>query len=212
MLNSLHSMKHKVGIALLGIILGSLPLLGQEKVYPVRQGIDTRVFVTADRSAFVVDAFQQRLTVGFPDDNEVSFVPKTRTPLILLWIRIQNTSTRPLDLDVAKFNSTDDAGRKSSALSIEEASKKIIEGASGGSLGAKTLRGISLGRVGNAPTEDQLKDDIQRYSLQSGQIPAGVVRQGLVYFEAPQKKKFTVSIVLGDLWSSPLVFSTEKQK
>src|SRR5213594_1496038 len=143
MLNSMHSMKHKLAIALWGIIFGSLTLLGQEKLYPVRQGIDTRVFVTADRSRFVVDAFQHELTVGFPNDDEVAFIPKTRTPLILLWVRIQNTSTRPVDVDITKFSSTDDAGRKSSALSIEEATKKIVEGASGGSLGSKTLRGIS---------------------------------------------------------------------
>ena len=213
MLNSLPSMKRKVGIALLGVILGSLPLLAQEKLYPVRQGLDVRVLIMADRSRFSVErAFQHKLTVGFPNDDEVAFIPKTRTPLILLWVRIQNTSTRPVDVDITKFSSTDDAGRKSSALSIEEATKKIVEGASGGSLGSKTLRGISLGRVGSAPTEDQLKDDIQRYSLQSGQMQPGAVRDGLIYFEAPQKKKFTVSIVLGDLWSLPLVFSTEKQK
>ena len=213
MLNSLPSMKRKVGIALLGVILGSLPLLAQEKLYPVRQGLDVRVLIMADRSRFSVErAFQHKLTVGFPDDDKVSFVPKTRTPLVLLWMRIQNTSSQPMDLDVAKFTSTDDAGRTYSALSLEEATQKIVEGASGGSLGAKTLRGISLGRVGNTPPEDQLKDDIRRYSLQSGQMQPGAVRDGLIYFEAPQKKKFTVSIVLGDLWSLPLVFSTEKQK
>src|SRR5438552_1598155 len=99
-----------------------------------------------------------------------------------------------------------------SALSVDEASNRIIAGTSAGSLGSKTLRGISLGKAGNKPTEEQLREDIVRYSLQPAVLAAGAVKEGLIYFEAPPRKKFTVSVVLGDLWSRPLVFSTEKQK
>ena len=84
--------------------------------------------------------------------------------------------------------------------------------ASGDSLGSKTLRGISLGRVNGKRTEEQVKDDMVRYSLQNGTIPPGSTREGMIYFEAPARKKFTVSIDLGGLWSKPFLFSTSKQK
>jgi len=57
-----------------------------------------------------------------------------------------------------------------------------------------------------------LTADIQRYSLQSSEVPAGGVKEGLIYFEKPPRKNYTVSITLGDLWSQPLAFSTAKQK
>jgi len=196
----------------LAIATAVAPLAAQEKLYPIRQGTDIRVLVNADRTAFAVDrAFQLKLSVGFPEDDKVAFIPKTRTPLILLWLRIQNVSQRPLDIDITKFTVTDDKDVKYAALSLDAAAKRILDG-SGGGLGSKTLRSISLGRAGNVPPEEQMKEDIQRYSMLSGSLAAGAVREGFIYFDAPARKKFTASLVLGDLWSSALAFSTEKQR
>jgi hypothetical protein len=193
-------------------MLASLPALGQEKVYPVRGNKDVPVILTSDRSGIVVEkAFQHKLTLGSPDEDRVSFVPETRAPIIMLWLRIQNVSPRTMKFDASKFTSTDDQGKMYPALVGDDAVNRILAGASDGSL-AKTLRGISLGRVGSKPTDEQLKEDIQRYSLQSGEIAPGAVKEGLIYFERPSQRKFTVKITLGDLWSQPLTFSTEKQK
>jgi hypothetical protein len=194
------------------LMLASLPALGQEKVYPVRGNKDVPVILTSDRSGIVVEkAFQHKLTLGSPDEDRVSFVPETRAPIIMLWLRIQNVSPRTMKFDASKFTSTDDQGKMYPALVGDDAVNRILAGASDGSL-AKTLRGISLGRVGSKPTDEQLKEDIQRYSLQSGEIAPGAVKEGLIYFERPSQRKFTVKITLGDLWSQPLTFSTEKQK
>jgi hypothetical protein len=43
-------------------------------------------------------------------------------------------------------------------------------------------------------------------------MPGNIVKEGWIYFEQPPRKKFTVTVTLGDLSSQPLVFSTEKQK
>ena len=189
-----------------------MPLAAQIKVHPVRPSREeVSVLVTSDRTAFSVDkSFQNKLTLGYPSENKVAFIPETGASLIMLWLRVHNTSQRPLRIDISKFTSRDDEGKTYSVLTPDVAYTRIVSAA--GSLGTKALRGISLGRVGGRPDEEELKEDIQRYSLQQGELPPGGVREGLIYFEAPTKKKFNVSIVLGDLWSRPLVFSTEKQR
>ena len=107
---------------------------------------------------------------------------------------------------------TDGEGRAYRMLTIDETSDRVIAGAGGASaLLSKTLRGVSLGRTGKV-TEEGLKDDLVRYSLKPGQIVSRGVKDGLLYFDAPQAKNYTVSVALGDLWSKPFVFSTSKPK
>ena len=205
-------MKRKLLLFLLWLVVIALPVLGQEKLYPIRGNQNIPVIFTPDRSAVVVEkAFQHRLTVGHSTDDRAS-VADTRAPIITLWLRVQNVSQRPMRVDITKFTSTDEQGRMYSALSVEEAAKRILADDSDGSIGSRTLRGISLGKAGNRPTDEQVKDDIVRYSLHSGDIAAGATKEGLIYFERPPQKKFTLRVVLGDLWSQPLLFSTEKQK
>src|SRR5204863_9495855 len=121
---------------------------------------------------------------------------------------------RPMQFSIVKFVSTEELGRSYPILTPDEALNRILAGADGGTQGvvSKTLRGISLGRAGTKPTEEQLKEDVLRYSLQTGQIAPKSVKEGLIYFEGPQRKKFTVNIRLGDLWSKPFVFANVKQK
>lgn len=50
-------------------------------------------------------------------------------------------------------------------------------------------------------------------SLQPGDIPAHSFKEGMVFFEAPDKKgEVTLKISLNDLWPSPFVFTTSKPK
>jgi len=115
-------------------------------------------------------------------------------------------------VNVAKFTSTDDAGRAYSILTIDEVFNRIIAETGGSAIVSKALRGVSLGRAGNKPTEEQFKEDMVRYSLQSGRIPPRSIKEGLIYFEGPQRKKFILNVGLGDLWSMPFIFSNVKSK
>src|SRR2546428_8581113 len=103
-----------------------------------------------------------------------------------------------MELSTAEFTCKDEDGRTSSALTPEEATNRILAEDSG-SLGTKTLRSLSLGRVGGKPSEGQLRAELQRYSLQSSQILASGVTEGLVYFEKAPRKNYTVSITLRHL-------------
>jgi hypothetical protein len=206
-------MKSKIFISLSLVMIGSLQVLAQEKLYPLRPERNVPVLLTSDRSAVVIEkAFQHKLTLGFPEDDRASFLPETRTPIMVFWLRVQNVSRSPMQLNISNFTATDDQNRKYSGLAPDDAYQRILAGASGGSIGTKTLRGISLGTVAGRPSEEQVKEDFVRYSLRSGVIPPGTAKEGLIYFEGPDRKKFTANIYLGDLWSQPLAFSTEKQK
>jgi hypothetical protein len=187
--------------------------IGQEKLYPVRNNTNVPDVLTSDRSSFVTErSFEYKLTLGYPSDDQGWFLPNTKTRIVALWLRIQNVSQHTLQFSPAKFTSTDDAGKLYKALTPDEAFKQIMAGTGDTPVVSKTLRGISLGRAGNRATEDQVKDDILRYSLQAVAMPPGDVTEGLIYFEAPERKKYTMSVILGDLWSKPFVFSTTKQK
>jgi hypothetical protein len=200
-------------LLLCSIPLVVVPAIAQERLYPVRGNNDVPAILTSDRSSFVAErSFQYKLTLGYPADDKAWFLPDTRTRIVALWLRIQNVSQRMLELNPTKFTSTDDMGKVYKALTPDEAFKRIMAGAGDTPVVSKTLRGISLGRVGTQAPEEQVQEDIQRYSLQLSQMPPGDVTEGLIYFEAPERKKYTLSVVLVDLWSRPFVFSTTKQK
>jgi hypothetical protein len=195
-------------------LLVSAPVLAQETVYPVPDKSDLPTLFTADHLAFVVEkTFEHKLTIGFPTDARVAFLPSTKARVVILWIRVENLSQHAISVDVSRFTTTDDQGRTVPQLTLDQTFDRFSPGAANSqALVNKTLRSISLGRAGNKETEEQLKDDLMRYALLSGDIPPRGVKEGLIYFDAPPRKKFTLSVRLGDLWSRPFVFSNAKPK
>src|SRR5262249_44319077 len=155
--------------------------------------------LTEDHMGFVVERnFAHKVTIGYPSMDKAWFIPGTKTRLVVLWLRIENLSANPLKLDVEKFSCTDDAGKMYSTLSPQDAYDRIMAGVSvtDAVLATKTLNRLSLGRAGNKVTPEQIKEDIQRYSLQNGTISGRGIQEGLIYFEAPRKKKFTLDVSL----------------
>jgi hypothetical protein len=195
--------------------IATVPAFAQETVYPIAPQSDTPTLLTQDHFGFVVEkSFEYKLTFGFPSMDKAWFVPGTKTRLVMLWLRIENLSQNPISLDTSKFVSTDDTGKTYVPLSSEETFDKIMAGATAvdPNLTSKTINRISLGKAGNKVTPDQIKEDILRYGLQTSTIPANSIRDGLLYYEAPKKKKFTITVKLGDLWSKPFTFATSKPK
>ena len=200
-------------ISLLWLILASLPAAGQQKLYPVTKGRDVPVVLSPDHSGIVLDrAFQYKLTLGYPTSDSTIFIPQTDTPIVMLWLKIQNTSTGPLELNISKFASTDDQGQAYPALSLDDAFTRIISGFYGATNGSQTVKILTLGHIANIPSQEEFRANLQRYSLQPGQVPSNIVKEGWIYFDKPPRKKFTVTVTLGDLSLQPLVFSTEKPK
>jgi hypothetical protein len=198
---------------LLWMILASLPVAGQQKLYPITKGRDVPVVLTPDHSGIVVEkAFQYKLSLGFPTSDSTIFIPQTETPIVMLWLKIQNISTGPIEVNVSKFTSTDDQRQAYPALSLDDASTRILAGFYGATNGSRTVKTLTLGHIANIPSQEEFRTNLQRYSLQPGQVLPNIVKEGWIYFEKPPRRKFTATVTLGDLSSQPLVFSTEKQK
>jgi hypothetical protein len=189
------------------LLLATAPVCAQA-LYPVRAGAPANAQLTVDHKTFVVDKpFEYKLVFGLPSEDKLWFQPNSKMKMMVLWLRIQNVSDHPLDLKVEKFTATDDQGKSYPILSVDEAFSRVIEvtGPSQSLLG-KTMHSASLGRAANKLTPDQLKRDAGRHSLQSGQIPPQQTQDGLIYFDGAPKKKDTINVGLGDLWSKPFVF------
>ena len=206
-------MKGKVVVFILWLTLAGLPALAQQGLYPVTQGRDVPVVLSPDHSSLVTErAFKYKLTLGYPTKDSTIFIPHTETPIVMLWLKIQNTGTGPIDVDISKFQITDDQGKTYPGLSVDDAFNRIVTGFYGATNGSRTVKTLTLGHVANIPSEEEFKANVQRYSLHPGQVPPNIVKEGWIYFDKPPQKKFTVTVNLGDLTSQPLVFSTEKGK
>jgi hypothetical protein len=208
-------MKFRIFLVLACLASASIAARAQETVYPIPPKSEVPALMTEDRSGFVIEkTFEHKITLARPSNQQAWFLPGSKAKLVVLWIRIENLSQQPLKLDLATFTSTDEEGHSYTPLNPEDVFHRILADTGGTepTLASKTIKGISLGHAGNKVTEDQLHEDFQRYSLQAGPIPAHTTRDGLVYFEAPKKKKFVVNVTLGSLWSKPFTFSTSKPK
>jgi hypothetical protein len=197
----------------------SMPVWCQERLYPVpvNGGLGAMHIQSTPsqpgHSRFLAEKPQYELRLGFPTDVEGGYLPDTGAKILVLWLRIENLTKQSMSFDVTRFTAIDDEGRMYSMLSPDLAFDRLI--AANGlsrSVLAKAARGISLGRLANKGSEEDLRDETKRFSLQSGQVPAQGMKEGLIFFEAPLQKNFTINIGLGDLWSKPFTFTNLKPK
>src|SRR5438132_2642723 len=158
-------------ISLVWLILAGLPAAAQQRLYPVTKFKDIPVVLSPDHSGIVLErSFQYKLTLGFPTSDSTIFIPQTETPIVMLWLKIQNIAQQPFDIDISKFTSVDDQGQMFSALSVDEAFKRILAGFYGATSGSRTLKALSLGHVADIPSEEEFRSSLARYSFQSGSV------------------------------------------
>ena len=120
-------MKQRLYLPLCWMMFAALPGLAQETLYPVPGKTDLPVVLTEDHTSFVVEkAFEYKITFGFPTDDKTAYLPNTKTRMVVLWLRVQNLSQKPVEVNLAKFTSTDDQGRNYSPLAPEEAFDRMI--------------------------------------------------------------------------------------
>jgi hypothetical protein len=207
------AIKRMISLAAAFMIL-VLPLFAQDRLYPVRPDRNSSAILTEDHATVVVEKpFEYKVTVGFPSDDKLWFPQSGKLKMVVFWIRIENASDRPLDLNVNKFTAVDDQGTAYPLLTAEEVLRRVVEvNGVNVRLFDKTLKNGSLGRKGNRRSEDEFRHDAIGYSLKSGQIAPRAIQDGLIYFAMPEGKKYPLKLVLGDLWSQPLVFAKGKSK
>jgi hypothetical protein len=195
------------------------PVLAQQKVYPIAadEGFGSMRIQTApssgDPSRLVAQKAEYSLRIGYPTDIEAGSLSEGDADVIMLWMKIQNLSSRPMNFDPTKFTAADEAGRTYRMLSSDEAMDLMVA-ANGGlrkSVLSRATQGISLGKLGKSD-DVQARDEAKRFALQAGPIQPQGVREGLLFFEAPSDKRFTVGVRLGELWSKPFTFTNVKPK
>jgi hypothetical protein len=194
-------------------LFAALPVAAQQKLYPVRGTIPVQKNpYEKDIYYFIVEKpYAYKLTLGFPTDDQARFMRETDAPIVVLWLRLENLSNKPMSFTTDKFAAKDASGRSYARLTGSEAFDRIIggKGFASKALG-KGIAGVTLGRAGGSGEDG--RDEAVRFTLQSGEIPALGMKQGLIYFEGPPDKTFTVNVDLGDLWTKAFPFTNEKPK
>ena len=206
-------MSRKVlGVVLLIAVTASLAFT-QTKLWPLREGM--RVEKSPDDPNHLIFVAEKqdkyKLKLEYPTTDHADFVGDSKAKVALFWLRVENLSKNSLNLDIAKFTLKDAAGKTYTRLEPEEAMNRILDGRGiTKKLVGKSLGVASLGKAGAKP--DDQRDEGLRFSLRSAPLPEYGVAQGLLYFEAPQDKNYTLHLGLGELWSQPFPFSSEKPR
>lgn len=198
----------KTFATILVVLALATPAVGQ-RLYPVSGG--TRIAPhTKEKKQIVLIAENEarRITLSTPEKYKVKY------PILAIWMKIENLSSEPMDFAASKFSATDEEGRGYAGLEPRDAIKRVIDAHAGmmwvmGSVLAGPLAGPGL----TAAAERKVTQEVMSRSIEAGTIPAHSFKEGMIFFEAPaKKKKFTFSVRLGDLWPEPFVLSTEKPR
>ena len=194
------------------IVLAAISAAAQPTLYPVpvSGGLGSmRLEKQAGQPVFIADkGYEYKLQLGFPREDQATFLRNTDADVVVLWLRVENLSKKPLVFTADKFTVTDKEGNSYARIEPAVAYERIV---SASSLTSKILKkGISsasLGKVGGKGDRADDKDEASRFAFKAGTLPALGVSQGLIYFEAPKAKKFTINVKLGDWWTSPFIFT-----
>jgi hypothetical protein len=202
------------------LLLNVTATFAQQPVYPVKESLSNgpaRVESSPyqeDRPIYVAEkGIEYKLTLGFPRDDQANFLRDSDAKVIVLWLKVENISKRPLALNTQKFTVTDKTGHNYARLAANDAFNRIMAGRGITQKAVKKgIGGISLGKVGGKTSEAEARDEATRFIFPEGDIPAQSVRQGLLYFEMPEDKTFTVNVSLDNLWPNPFMFTNLKSK
>jgi hypothetical protein len=213
-------MKARLFLSLLWVPLVTIPLAAQDTLYPVQTGVSlgsVRVEASPyqdNRYSYVAQkGIEYTLTLGFPRDDQAEFIQNTGANVAVLWLTIENQSRQPILVDTSKFTAADKAGHAYSGLAAAEAFDRIVT-EKGRTLKAvnRGIRSVTLGKAAGKTSVDEARDEAVRFAFPKGPVPALSTVQGLIYFESPDKKTFTLNISLGDLWPKPFAFTNVKPK
>ena len=119
-----------------------------------------------------------------------------RFPVIAIFLKIENLSDQPIVFDPSKYSVVNEEGRAGAGLRPDDAVKRVLD---------STV--LYLGSpTRDSPVERKISSDINRDSLQPGEIPPRSFKEGMVFFESPSKRSKTFRLTLGDLWPESFVY------
>lgn len=195
-----------ISVVLIALVL-VVPASGQV-LYPISGGTRTeRAPKDKKKTRLIAESPSVRLTTGEYRGSKV------RSSLFVIYLKVENLSDTPLQVDPSTFSTVDDEGRGYAGLTPTEAIRRALDK----SAGTRTAIGLVLagplaGPALQQAAERKVTETVNRECLQPGHIPPHSFKDGAVFFEAPKQKRFTLKVSFGSLWSEPFVFSTSKPK
>jgi hypothetical protein len=171
------------------------PRFCQQKLYfiAVEEGFGSMRIQAApssgDPSRLVAQKAEFSLRIGYPTDIEAGSLSESDADVIMIWLKIQNLSSRPMDFDPTKFTAAGEGGKTYRMLSPDEAIDLMIA-ANGGlrkSVLSKATQGISLGKLGKSD-DVQARDEAKRFALHAGPIQPQGIREGLRFSKRLQDR------------------------
>lgn len=179
-----------------------------QEIYAVSGG--TRIDLdpkNKKRILLIAENTDVRLTVAMPKQN------KPVLGLFEIWAKVENLSDKPVAIDPKKYHAVDVDGRAYSGVAPNDAIERMLDRtAMMRTAMGNIIMGPLAGPSTTQATERQARERVNREALATGDIPPHSFKEGIVYFEAPKQKNFTLQITFTDLWPSAFTFSTEKPK
>jgi hypothetical protein len=159
------------------------------------------------RALLIAENTELRLTVSVPKQN------KPFLGLLEIWAKVENLSDKVLTIDPTKYHAVDNEGRAYAGLAPKDAIQRALDRSA---MMRTAMGNMIMGPLAGPSTtqamERQATERVNREALASGEIPPHSFKEGIVYFEAPKQKKFTLQITLTELWPTAFTFSTDKPK
>src|SRR6185369_9598843 len=128
------NMKERI-LFLTCLLLIATATFAQQPVYPVKESLTNgpaRVESSPyqqDRPVYVADkGIEYKLTLGYPRDDQANFLRDSDAKVIVLWLKVENISKRPLPVNTQKFTVTDKSGRNYARIAPNDAFDKIMAG------------------------------------------------------------------------------------
>lgn len=159
------------------------------------------------RILLIAENDQLRLTVGVAKQD------KPVLGLLEIWAKVENLSDKPITIDPTKYSAVDDDGRGYAGIAPNDAIQRMLDrtAAMRTAMG-NIIMGPLAGPSNTQAQERQARERVNREALAPGDIPAHSFKDGVVWFEAPKQKKFTLLITFTGLSASAFTFSTDKPK
>lgn len=184
------------------------PVCVAQEIYAVSGGTRTDIDPkNKKRILLIAENDQLRLTVGVAKQD------KRVLGLLEIWAKVENLSDKPITIDPTKYNAVDGDGRGYAGITPNDAIQRMLDrtAAMRTAMG-NIIMGPLAGPSNTQAQERQARERVNREALAPGDIPPHSFKDGIVWFEAPKQKTFTLLITFAGLSPSAFTFSTEKPK
>ena len=194
-------MKPRQRIFILIWLLALAVVVCAQDIYPISGGGKTEQDPNNKKLIrFVAENERVRVIVGRSDKWK-----NKKARMIVIQVKVENLSDEPLNIHTSKFNAVDEQGRAYAGLETDEAIKRFNDTHA-------IAMNVFTGPLRHGAVQQRIAEDFRRAALSSGNIPPHSFKEGVVFFEAPERQHYTLKITLANLWPEAFVFSTEKSK